>query len=153
MAKKFKFKLDGLLKVREFKEKKIKLELGELLKEIEEAKNNIKKAQKDIEECYAAQEEFMNQPAAGNMVQFFPQFVEAKRADQKAQENILLSLNRQYDQKVQELAKAKGEVKVIDNLKEKQSNIHKKHLEKVLQESIDELTMIKKYRERTSHES
>ncbi len=152
MTKKFKFKLDGLLKVREFKEKKIKLELGEILKEIEQTKSNIAKAQVDIEECYVAQEDFVNQPAAGSMVQFFPQFIEAKRADQKAQENILLSLQRKYDEKVKELATAKGEVKVIDNLKEKNLKEFKKKREKTLQESIDELTMAKKHRERTINE-
>ena len=148
MAKQFKFKLDGLLKVREFKEKKIKIELGEILKEIEETKEKIAKAKVDIEECYKAQEEFINEPAAANMVQFFPQFIEAKTEDYKAQENILFSLEKKYEQKRHELATAKGEVKVIDNLKEKEELQFNKEKEKKLQESIDELTQIKKYRER-----
>ena len=147
MAKKFKFKLEGLLKLREFKEKKIKLELGEILKDIEQTKSNIAKAQQDIEDSYAAQEEFLAQPTSGQMAQFFPQFITAKREDQKAQENILMALQRSYDETVQELAGAKGEVKVLDNLKEKHSTEHKKEMDKKLQESIDELTMAKKFKE------
>ena len=118
MAKKFKFKLDGLLKVREFKEKRIKVELGEILKDIEQTKANIDKAKLDIEECYKAQEAFLNEPAGASMVQFFPQFIEAKTEDYKAQENILYSLQRKYEEKRRELAEAKGDVKVIENLKE-----------------------------------
>ncbi|EQC44774.1 flagellar export protein FliJ [Bacteriovorax sp. Seq25_V] len=147
MAQKFKFKLDGLLKVREFKEKRIKLELGEILKEIEEAKATIAKAQQDIEECYEAQEAFVSEPAAGRMVQFFPQYIQSRRDEQKIQENILYSLNRKYQEKIKELAQAKGEVKVIDNLKDKQQLEFNKKREKKFQENIDELTIIKKHRE------
>jgi len=150
VAKKFKFKLEGLLKVREFKEKKIKLELGEILKEIEATNAKIAKDIQDIEDSYDAQEEFLAQPTSGQMAQFFPQFIGAKKEDLKAQENILAALKRSYDAKVQELAHAKGEVKVLDNLKEKHSTEHKKETEKKLQESIDELTMAKKYKERMS---
>jgi len=147
MAQKFKFKLDGLLKVREFKEKKIKLELGDILKEIEHAKGIIAKAQQDIEDCYEAQEAFVAEPAAGRMVQFFPQYIQSRREEQKIQENILYSLNRKYQEKIKELAHAKGEVKVIDNLKDKQQLEFNKKKEKKLQEGIDELTIIKKHRE------
>ena len=147
MAQKFKFKLDGLLKVREFKEKKIKLELGDILKEIEHAKATIAKAQQDIEDCYEAQEAFVAEPAAGRMVQFFPQYIQSRREEQKIQENILYSLNRKYQEKIKELAHAKGEVKVIDNLKDKQQLEFNKKKEKKLQEGIDELTIIKKHRE------
>lgn len=147
MAEKFKFKLHGLLKVREFKEKAIKLELGRILTEIETAKGTIERAQKDIEECYIAQEEFVSEPAAGRMVQFFPQFIQAKREEQKIQRNILYALERKYEYKIKELALAKGEVKVIDNLKEKQQLEHKKHADKKFQETIEELTLSRRHRE------
>lgn len=149
MAKKFKFKLVGLLKVREFKEKKIKVELGEILKDIEDVKNRINQDQLDIEDCYKAQEALLAQPTAGQMAQFYPQFIETKRQDQIAQRAILYSLDKKYAEKVKELALAKGEVKVLDNLKEKHQKIHKKQIDKKLQEAIDELTAAKKYKERS----
>ncbi|MAE59538.1 MAG: hypothetical protein CME69_11690 [Halobacteriovorax sp.] len=148
MAKKFKFKLDGLLKVREFKEKRIKVELGEILKDIEQTKANIDKAKLDIEECYKAQEAFLNEPAGASMVQFFPQFIEAKTEDYKAQENILYSLQRKYEEKRRELAEAKGDVKVIENLKEKNKTAFEKSTEKKRQEAIDELMQAKRHREK-----
>jgi flagellar FliJ protein len=39
MTQKFKFKLEGLLKIREFKERKVKVELGEILKEMKRVEN------------------------------------------------------------------------------------------------------------------
>ena len=148
MSKNFKFKLDGLLKIREFKEKKVKLELGSILTEIESVKSRIQKDQTEIEECYNAQEEFLSSPSSGQMAQFFPQFIQTKREDQKAQGNILRSLERQYEDKLGELAKAKGEVKVIDKLKDKDETAFNKKKAKKFQETLDEYTMIKKYREK-----
>jgi flagellar FliJ protein len=57
--KKFKFKLDALLKLREFNEKKIKVEWGEILKEINTTEELIAKMNRDIDEVYAMQEEMM----------------------------------------------------------------------------------------------
>lgn len=136
------------LKVREFKEKRIKVELGEILKDIEQTKANIDKAKLDIEECYKAQEAFLNEPAGASMVQFFPQFIEAKTEDYKAQENILYSLQRKYEEKRRELAEAKGDVKVIENLKEKNKTAFEKSTEKKRQEAIDELMQAKRHREK-----
>ena len=147
MSKKFKFKLNGLLKIREFREKKVKLELGNILSEIERTKARIAKDQEEIEECYRAQEAILSQPTAGQMAQFFPQYIQTKREDQKAQGNILRSLERHYQDKLKELAQAKGEVKVIDNLREKEEAQFNKTEAKKFQETLDEYTMIKKYRE------
>ena len=91
---KFKFKLDGLLKVREFKEKKIKIELGEILKEINIVEEGIAAANAAITETYDAQEAFMRDPSNGQMLQFFPMFIQGKKEDIKNKENLLWSLRK-----------------------------------------------------------
>lgn len=148
MPKKFKFKLEGLLKVREFKEKKIKIELGELLKEMNDVEDRIRVLKDEIEQTYSAQEAFVAEPAAGRMIQFFPAFIEAKNNDIKNNENLLYSLKRKYDEKVQEMSKAKGDVKIMENFKEKKKTEHNKEIEKKLLEAIEEHTMAKKFREK-----
>lgn len=152
MAQKFKFKLDGLLKVREFNEKRIKVELGQLLKEITEVEDKIKKLHADIEEAYESQERFIETPTLGRMAQFFPQFIRAKKDEIKINENILYSLQRKYQAKVEEMSKAKGEVKVLENFKEKKKVEHQKQVDKKLQEMIEELTMNKKHHEKKVNE-
>lgn len=145
---KFKFKLDAVLKMREFKEKKIKIELGEILKEISDVEDKIAAANKAIDETYAAQETFMSDPAAGRMIQFFPYFIQGKKEDIKNKENLLWALRKKYDAKIAELAEARGEVKIMENFKEKKKGEWTKEYNKKLQENIDELMMIRRHAEK-----
>ncbi len=140
---KFKFKLDGLLKVREFKEKKIKIELGEILKEISIVENGIKKANEAIQETYDAQETFLKDPSAGQMLQFFPIFIQGKKEEIKNKESLLWSLKKKYDKKILELAQARGEVKIMENFKEKKKDEWTKEKNKKEQEAIEEILMMR----------
>lgn len=142
---KFKFKLDAVLKMREFKEKKIKIELGEILKEIGDVEEKIAAANKAIDETYSAQETFMADPAAGRMIQFFPYFIQGKKEEIKNKENLLWALKKKYDAKITELATARGEVKVMENFKDKKKGEWTKEYNKKQQENIDELLMIRRH--------
>ena len=62
--------------------------------------------------------------------------------------HILYSLQRKYEEKRRELAEAKGDVKVIENLKEKNKTAFEKSTEKKRQEAIDELMQAKRHREK-----
>jgi flagellar FliJ protein len=141
---KFKFKLDGLLKVREFKEKKVKIELGEILKEIGEVEGKIALANKAIDETYEAQEVLMKDPSSGRMLQFFPYFIQGKKDDIKNKENLLWALKKKYDVKIVELATARGQVKVMENFKEKKLGEYTKERNKKEMESIEELLMMRR---------
>lgn len=140
---KFKFKLDGLLKVREFKEKKIKIELGEILKEIGEVERKIAAANAAIDESYLAQEACMRDDSSGRMLQFFPYFVQGKKEDIKNCENLLWALKKKYETKITELAAARGQVKVMENFKEKKKGEWTKERNKKDQELIEEILMMR----------
>jgi flagellar FliJ protein len=140
---KFKFKLDGLLKVREFKEKQLKIELGEILKEINLVEEKIADANRAISETYDAQEACMKDPSNGQMLQFFPLFIQGKKEDIKNKDNLLWSLRKKYDKKVAELATARGEVKVMENFKDKKKDEWSKEKNKKEQEAIEEILMMR----------
>ena len=144
MAQKFKFKLDALLKVREFKEQKIKIEMGQLLKEISAVEEKIALANKAISECYDAQDAILKDPTSGSMLQFFPYFVRGKKEEIKNNENLLYALKKKYANKISELAVARGEVKVMENFKEKKKDEWKKHKDKKEFETIEELIQMRK---------
>jgi flagellar FliJ protein len=141
--KKFEFKLNGLLKVREFKEKKIKIELGEILREIGAVEDKIAAAEKAITETYAAQEAFMKDSSQAHMIQFFPYFIQGKKEDIKNKQNLMWSLKKKYDKKIEELALARGEVKVMENFKEKKKGEWTKEKNKKEQEAIEEILMMR----------
>ena len=140
---KFKFKLDGLLKVREFKEKQLKIELGLILKEINEVEDKIAAANAAIVETYDAQEAFMKDSSSGLMLQFYPIFIQGKKEDIKNKENLLWSLRKKQEKKVAEMAIARGEVKVMENFKEKKQIEWSKEKNKKEQEAIDEILMMR----------
>ena len=79
--KKYKFKLASLLKIREFKEKKIKIELGKIVKAMDEIRDEIKKMNEDIDEAYEAQENLAGEVIQSRHIQFFPFFWGGKRDD------------------------------------------------------------------------
>ena len=141
---KFKFNPDALLKVSEFKEKKIKIELGEILREIGLVEERIRLADVAIDETYQAQEAFMKDASSGQMLQFFPMFIQGKKEDIKNQENLLWSLKKKYDNKILELATARGEVKIMENFKEQKKTEWTKEKNKKEQEAIDEIIMMRR---------
>jgi flagellar FliJ protein len=141
---KFKFKLDGLLKVREFKEKKIKIELGQILKDIGHTKDLIAKMNVDIDETYKAQEDLMTTVVDGKMLQFFPMYIQGRKEDIKNKETLLWSLQKKYQQKVEELAMARGEVKVLENFKEKKHHEWTKEKNKKELETIEEILSMRR---------
>jgi flagellar FliJ protein len=140
---KFKFKLDALLKVREFKEKKVKIELAEILKEITDVEDKITKINVSVAEAYEAQEKFIADAAAGRMIQFFPMFIQGKKEDLKNKESLLWALKKKYAAKIEELGRARGEVKILENFKDKQQTEHRKKATKKEQDEIEENFIMK----------
>lgn len=139
MAKKFTFKLEGLLKLRHFKEEQLKVELGQINTEIQQTKNRISELKSHVEEAYESQEQSLKGSSDGRLARFFPYFIQAKKEDIKANENLLYSLERKYQQKLVEVSKAMGEAKLINNMKEKAKDAWKKEKEKKETEDIEEI--------------
>jgi flagellar protein FliJ len=137
--KKYKFRLESVLKIRKFKEDRVKIEVGEILKKINETNEQIILIDNSIAEAYSSQDALLREPSTGTMAQFFPYYIEGRNRDKEQKERELDALNRAYQEKVQELAKARGDVKVLDKMKEKKKIAHNKEQEKKRQEDIDDI--------------
>jgi flagellar FliJ protein len=144
MAKKFKFKLEGLLKLRHFKEEQLKVELGKINQEILGVKKKIDDLKVHIDETYRSQEKSFAGGTDGQFAKFFPYYIQAKREDIKNQENLLYSLEKRYQRKLSEVSKAMGESKVIHQMKDKDKETWKKATEKKEQGEIDELLSMRR---------
>jgi flagellar FliJ protein len=143
--KKFKYKLEPLLKLRSFNEEKIKVEIGTIVKEITDIKDDIAQMHRDIEESYEAQEHMAYELSSSRSMQFFPYFIQGRKERIKAKENILYALEKKYQAKLMDLAKARGEVKILENLKENQKQEHKKEEEKKLYANVEENFQMRKF--------
>ncbi|MCR9205933.1 MAG: flagellar export protein FliJ [Halobacteriovoraceae bacterium] len=148
MASKFKFKLEGLLKLRHFKEEQLKVELGKINSDIQKTKARIIELEDHMKNAYESQEDILSTNTTGQMARFFPYFIQAKREDIKNQENLLYSLERRYQLKLKEVSIAMGEAKVISKMKDKEKDTWKKEKDKKEQAEIEEvISMRRKFKE------
>ncbi len=144
---KFKFQLEGLLKLREFKEDQLRNQMGEIVKKMNDVKDEILQLHSSIDEAYRSQEKALHKSDAARTAHFFDYFIRGNRQQLKDKEALLFSLQKKYDKKSQELAVAMGEVKVMNKLKEKQLDLFKKAIEKKEQDAIDEIVIMRSIRE------
>lgn len=150
--KKFDFKLKGLLKIREAREKVVKTQLGEILRQINILKEEIIGFRKAIDEAYKSQEKMMENAVDAQFLNYFPYYIKGQNDHIKLNENKIYSLQRRYDEKLKELQSAKADVHVIESLKEKAEVKYKKEVEKQLQDILDESSLRKEYMRRAKKE-
>ena len=143
----FKFKLEALLKVRKLKEDQCKMEIGRLQVERQKRIDDIKKQHEGIGQAFSDQEASLTRGASGLDLQFYPYFVQGKRANIQVLESEIKKLDEIIKQKTSELAKLRGDVKVLDSMKEKHQTEYKKKLNKKIDQDIEEQVQIwKSYR-------
>ncbi len=138
--KKYTFKLDPVLKVRKLKEENCRMELGKLISFLNRIEDQIKHDSSEIQNYYKIQEASLQNGVRGDQVQAFPMLIAAKEKniqllhrDKKEQERLI-------DLKKKELATLRGELKVLENLKEKDFDQYKKALNKEIDQKVEEQT-------------
>ncbi len=144
MQTKFKFKLEGLLKIRKFNEQKIKIELGVILKDIQKAKDRIGELNSFLDEGYKSQEGVATE-ATGKVMGFYPLYFNGIREDINNQYNYISIMEKKYQEKLTELTEARGKVKVLDNMKEKKQTEYKHALNKKKDALVEEMNLINKF--------
>ena len=138
MKKGFKFKLEALLKIRKLKEEQCKLEIGRIQVLIKRWRSEIDYHNQGIDQAYEAQERGLESGVSGQEARFHPFFVEGKRAHISRIEKEIELLQEQVDQKYEELKQFRADVKVLDEMKEKDKTKYKKDLQKRIYEEIEE---------------
>ena len=136
--KKFKFRLEALKKLREFKEKRLKVELGEILREIRNVEDRLDEISHEVDEGYRSQETVLEEDTEGRLIKFYPMFFQGKAADRVKNKEKLKELNKKYNDKLEELKIARGETKVLEKLEEKEFTKFKKTQERKEQEELEE---------------
>ena len=147
LMKNYKFKLESILKIKNFEKKKAQQEINMIVSKMAVEKEQYKSAMEEIDYCYQLQEEAMQMKISARKWSLYPNLFEAgKRYAQRIKNNIG-ELDKNYKEKIKKLTKAMGEVKMIENIKEKDKKIFKKQKEKKEQMSTEELLQYKRMRE------
>ena len=118
MNKKFKFKLDAVLKVRKLKEDQCKMEIGRIQVRISELESFLEENNKGIDEAYKAQEEALRKGATGLDLKFHPFFVSGKKANMDVIKAEMNMHRESLEEKYKELNALRGEVKLVEQMKE-----------------------------------
>jgi flagellar FliJ protein len=134
------FRLEPVLKVRKLKEETCRMELGRLMTELARIDNQLAHDKAEIESYYKIQEGAMKTGIRGDQIQAFPMLVSGKERniqlllrDKKIQE-------QEIEIKRQELATLRGELKVSENLKEKDYTEYRKAMNKDIDQKGEEQT-------------
>lgn len=145
--KKFKFSLESMLKIKEFDEKKCKLELGNLIKKKEGVYNNINNLERELDKAFVFNS-LPNEKISGKYLLSLPDVITGKRLLLKTENKKIDELENEIDSKKKELTRLIGDKQTYINLKEKELIKYNKYREKKISEEIEENYMMNKSRVR-----
>lgn len=140
--KKYQFKLDAVLKLRKLKEENCRTELGLLNRGLERIIDQISHENAEITKYYQIQELSLKTGSLAGKLQTFPGMIAAKEKTLKLLERDKKRQEEMIEEKKYELAILRGELKVMDNLKEKDFTEWKKAYNKEIDQKVEEQTQI-----------
>lgn len=134
----FKFKLDAVLKIRKLKEEQCKMAIGRIQVRIRELEGYKRNHNVGIEQAYADQEKGLEEGMTGRELQFHPFFVGGKKAHINQIDNEIQGLEDEVAELYESLKQLRADVKVIDEMKEKEKTKYKKKITKKQFEELEE---------------
>jgi flagellar export protein FliJ len=140
--KRYKFKLEALLKLRRFKEEQARVEIGMMRNELEKLKDRIVTQRGHIDIAADSQTKVLSCGTAARNVQFYPEFFEGKEIEIRNIKSNSIILQAAIQAKVEEWKILRGEVKVIEKLREKNFNVFRKTQNKEETKKLEEMVQL-----------
>jgi flagellar protein FliJ len=138
--KRYQFRLEPVLKMRRFKEENCRMELGRLLTELGRINDQLQHDQNEIDTYFKIQEGALKVGMNAGQIQTLPLLVQGKKRNIELLLRDKTRQERLIEEKKQELAQARGELKVIEKLREKDHDEFLRGERKVEDEKIEEQT-------------
>ena len=139
--KKFKFQLETLLKVTKMKKEEAEVELGKASRKLEEARTGLETLLAEMQkgqQDYDALSQEGTRVTIGRLMSF-NSFFAWKREQIEMQQNILLQVRGEKQQKLKELMEVMSYLKSIEQLREKRLQEYKEDVLKEEQKMLDEI--------------
>ena len=138
--KKYAFRLEPVLKVRKLKEENCRMELGQLLMQLNRIDDQLAHDKDEINTYYNIQEGGLRNGMTGGQLQAFPMLIAAKQENISRLERERKKQEQRVEEKKRELAQLKGDLKVMENLKDKDYEQYRKALNKEIDQKVEEQT-------------
>lgn len=139
MDKIFKFKLESLLQIRDFKKQQKEAELGKVLQELEAVKREIEGMRDNIGQLYELQEKAVLTGTNNSILVQSNEFIKSCREEIVAKEKYLEALEKRSTDKMQEMNIAIGEFKAVKKMKEDKKKEHDKKVMKKMYEELEDI--------------
>ena len=139
--KKFKFQLETLLKVTRMKKEEVEVALGKASRKLEEARMGLETLLAEMQkgqQDYDALSQEGTRVTIGRLMSF-NSFFAWKREQIEMQQNILLQVRGEKQQKLKELMEVLSYLKSIEQLREKRLQEYKEDVLKEEQKMLDEI--------------
>ena len=145
MASRFKFKLEPVLRLKELKEEEVKSKLGRIVSEINKKSELILEYKDEINTYFDQYEnaETNKGEMVGALRQYMPEFLISHYEKIKKCQREIEELYKNRDNLIQDLNKAKGQVKIFSNLKDRKFNEYLLKKKKKLNSELEDLMVIK----------
>lgn len=138
--KKYAFRLEPVLKLRKLKEENCRTELGQLLMHLDKIDKQLAHDRNEVDNYYKIQEGSLKNGMNGGQLQAFPMLIAAKTKNIQLLENDRKKQLDYIEEKKQELAQLRGDLKVMENMKEKDYETYRKALNKEIDQKVEEQT-------------
>lgn len=116
------------------------MELGQLLMQLNRIEDQLAHDQKEIDNYYKIQEGALKTGMTAAQIQTFPLLIQGKEQNIKLLERDKKKQEQLVAEKKQELAQLRGDLKVMENLKEKDYEQYRKALNKEIDQKVEEQT-------------
>ena len=140
--KKYLFRLEPVLKLRKLNEENCRMQLGQLMSELAVIEDKLTHDRTEANRYFAIQEESLKIGIRGGQLQAYPMLVAAKEQSIKSLLKEKTTQEYRIEQKRLELNVLRGELKVIENLKEKDYTEYRKAYNKEVDQKVEEQTQI-----------
>jgi flagellar export protein FliJ len=137
--KRYHFRLEAVLKMRAMLEETCRNALGLLMVERQNLVESIESLRHDIQSAYFEQESYLSQGVKASHAAFFPQMIEGKNARIKELQAEIKDLDLRIDEKRAELARKRADLKLLENMKDKDFTQWKKSYNKLSDQKVEEM--------------
>ncbi|MFP5489918.1 MAG: flagellar FliJ family protein [Bacteriovoracia bacterium] len=140
--KRYQFRLEAVRKMRSMLEETCRSELGLLMVERQNLVEFIETLLHDIQSAYTEQETHMSKGMKASHAAFFPQAVSGKESKIKEIKKEIELLDAKIADKKVELTQKRADLKLMENLKEKDLQAWKKAFNKEENMKVEEMVQL-----------
>jgi flagellar export protein FliJ len=138
--KKYSFRLEAVLKLKKLKEENCRSELGQMIMQMQKIENQIEQNKLEIKKYFEIQENSLSSGVQANQIQAFPILIKGKELNITILDQDKIRHEKLIADKKIELAKLRGDVKIFENMKQKDFDEFRKAYNKEMDQKVEEQT-------------